>query len=469
MSRYFIRTALRNLWSKDYKPLFMRRFNLILVIMAASYCPAQSQENKTVSNEKDNVDVYRKAPVVDHHLHLYSPAAVELSTPPLLPEIKLPEDLDHFVRERSRRWNDQNALAELYTENAMYFKGGTEGWALGRDAVAGHVKWTISDTPYYIKPVAYDRDDSSARIAGYFIEADGTERHFGYFLFSLIKSTNDVWLSAAETYIYQGAPSFDTPYTAEQLIAKMDKAGIDRGVVMSNAYYFDSVRPETVVDAYPKVRAENDWTAEQVEQFPDRLIGFCSFNPLKDYALEELNRCAATGNFEGLKMNFNAAQLDFKIPDHVKKVRLVMEEANKKKLPMIIHVRSSPTYGAEDAGIFLRELVGAAPDVPIQIAHLWGGENFSASALAVYAEAVAAKDPLTKNLYFDISGAWQYAQPEEMQEIVQRIRQIGADRILYGSDGAPAESLKAFLEKVPLTNSEFEIIANNIAPYLKVK
>ena len=59
-----------------------------------------------------------------------------------------------------------------------------------------------------------------------------------------------------------------------------------------------------------------------------------------------------------------------------------------------------------------------------------GGESFSGSALAVYADAVAAGEPATKNLYFDISGAWSYGKPEETQEIVARIRQIGIGRIL---------------------------------------
>lgn len=406
-------------------------------------------------------------PLVDHHLHLLSPAGAALATPPLLPEIKLPEELARFVRERNKRWHEQNGLADLYTEDAIYFRGGTTGWVRGRSAVAGYVRWTISDTPYYIKPTTYNLDGSSARVAGYFVEADGSNRHFGFFIFSLIKAPDGVWRCAAETYVYQGAPQFETPYTAKQLIANMDAVGIRRGVVLSDAYYFDSVRPEPVPDEYNKVRAENDWTATQVAQFPDRLVAFCSFNPLRDYALAELDRCASSGRFKGLKLHFNAAQLDFQSPEQVAKVRRVMAAANKYRLPIIIHVRSKPTYGREDAEVFLHQIVAAAPDVPIQIAHLWGGENFSSSALAVYANAVVAHDPVTKNLYFDISGAWRYGKPAEMPEIVARIRQIGIGRILYGSDEPPAEAWKAFRQKLPLTEEEFRAIASNVAPYMQ--
>jgi predicted TIM-barrel fold metal-dependent hydrolase len=406
-------------------------------------------------------------PLVDHHLHLLSPAGAALATPPLLPEIKLPEELARFVSERMRRWHDQNGLAELYTEDAIYSRGGTVGWVRGRRAVAGYVRWTISDTPYYIKPTMYNLDRSSANVAGYFVEADGSDRHFGLFIFSLIKAPDGVWRCAAETYRYQGAPQFETPYTAKQLVAQLDAVGIRRGVVLSDAYYFDAVRPEPVPDEYNKVRAENDWTATQVAQFPARLVAFCSFNPLRDYALAELDRCASSGRFKGLKLHFNAAQLDFQSPEQVEKVRRVMESANKYRLPMIIHVRSKPTYGREDAEVFLHRLIAAAPDVPIQIAHLWGGENFSSSALAVYADAVAAHDPVTKNLYFDISGAWSYGKPEEMKEIVGRIRQIGIGRILYGSDGPPTEAWNAFRNKLPLTDEEFRVIASNVAPYMR--
>ena len=406
------------------------------------------------------------APRVDHHLHLLSPAGAALSTPPLLPEIKLPEELANFVRERNKRWHDQDGLAEIYTEGAIYFRGGTAAWARGRRAAAGYVRWTISDTPYHIKPTTFNLEGSAANVAGYFVEADGSDRHFGCFLFSLRKEPDGVWRCAAEMYRYQGAPHFEEPYTAKQVVAALDSVRIQRGVVLSDAYYFDSVRPEPVPDELDKVRAENDWTAAQVAEFPDRLVAFFSFNPLRDYALAELDRCVASGHFKGLKLHFNAAQLDFQDPAQVAKVRRVMAAANKHHLPIIIHVRSKPDYGRADAEVFLHELVAAAPDVPIQIAHLWGGENFSSSALAVYADAFSSHDPLTRNLYFDISGAWSYAKPEEMPEIVARIRQIGIGRILYGSDAPPAEAWKAFREKLPLTEAEFRTIASNVAPYL---
>jgi hypothetical protein len=65
-------------------------------------------------------------------------------------------------------------------------------------------------------------------------------------------------------------------------------------------------------------------------------------------------------------------------------------------------------YGRDEARIFLNELVPAAPDVVIQIAHMAGGgapgDQLALQALEVLAEAVAKGEPRTKLLYFDASG-----------------------------------------------------------------
>jgi predicted TIM-barrel fold metal-dependent hydrolase len=80
--------------------------------------------------------------------------------------------------------------------------------------------------------------------------------------------------------------------TAEQLVAELDAAGIRQGIVLSVAYWFGSPKYAPVDNEYAKVRAENDWTTQQARRFPVRLVPFCSVNPLKDYAREEINRCA---------------------------------------------------------------------------------------------------------------------------------------------------------------------------------
>lgn len=403
----------------------------------------------------------RLAPLVDHHQHLLSPASAEAR----LPATRLPEPLSRFLRERELRWNDSAGLVKLFVEGAVLFTGSK--WIDGRQAIAAYLADGYTG-PYRLKPVSYRVDGPAGQVAGYMVEDDGTNVHFGFFHLSLSRGPEGAWRIKSETQLFPG-PVVESPVTAEQLVRMLDSAGVRQAAVMSNAYYFGVGESGSVPDEYDKVRAENDWTAGQVARFPGRLVAFCSFNPLRDYAPAELERCASGGRFKGLKIHLNAAQLDFQNPGEVSKVRRVMEAANRHRLPMVIHVRSSNDYGRRDAEVFLRRLVAAAPDVPIQIAHLWGGESFSGSALAVYADAVSSGDPVARNLYFDISGAWRYGKPEEMPEIVALIRKIGLGRILYASDAPPAEAWEAFREKLTLTEKEVREIANNVAPYMRTR
>jgi uncharacterized protein len=191
--------------------------------------------------------------------------------------------------------------------------------------------------------------------------------------------------------------------------------------------------------------------------------------------LAEIERCAANPDLKGVKLHFGSSGVDLKNPEHVAKVRNVCAAANRLRLPIVVHVRGDATYGRDHAAILLNEILPAAPDVVVQIAHLWGGEGFSEPALAAYAEAVAAHHPATRNLYFDVSDAAAVAggSQEILQTLATRIRQIGLDRILYGSDAvglshpAPREAWAEFRREMPLTEEEFRIIAANVAPYLR--
>ena len=87
-----------------------------------------------------------------------------------------------------------------------------------------------------------------------------------------------------------GAPGNAKGIDAKTVIALLDSAGIQRALVLSVAYTWGKASRAPVENEYAHVRAENDWTAQQVAQYPDRLRAFCSLNPLKPYALEELAR-----------------------------------------------------------------------------------------------------------------------------------------------------------------------------------
>ena len=267
---------------------------------------------------------------------------------------------------------------------------------------------------------------------------------------------------------------------ARDLISLLDAAGIRRAVVLSVAYILGDPKG-TAADEHEKVKAENDWTSAEVGRFPDRLIGFCSVNPLKAYALDEVTRCAKDpGLRRGLKLHFANSRVDYHNRDHVDRLRRLFAAANQHRMAIVAHMRTSISakipYGAEEARIFLNEIVPAAPDVPIQVAHLAGAGGYEDpivdEAVSVLAAAIERGDRRTKNLYFDVTTvALPSASAGRFALIAKRLRQLGLQRILYGSDAAaggnlpPREGWAAF-RKLPLTDAEFQIIAANVPPYV---
>ncbi|HEV2844610.1 MAG TPA: amidohydrolase family protein, partial [Thermoanaerobaculia bacterium] len=261
------------------------------------------------------------------------------------------------------------------------------------------------------------------------------------------------------------------PIMAEQLVATLDEAGIQRAAVLSTAYWFGSpIMRKAEGDEYANVRAENDWTVQQAARFPDRLVPLCSFNPLQDYAVAEIGRCAKIPQVKGLKLHIGNSRVVMKDPQHVEKLRRVFAAANERRLAIVVHLWTQP-YGREEAEIFLSQILPAAPDIPVQIAHFaGGGPGYTDEALEVFADAIAAKDPRTKNLYFDIATVADSQTPETLRKFAERIRQVGLQRVLFGTDMGPPPARLSWLTvrtTVPLTEEELKTIAGNVAPYLR--
>lgn len=269
--------------------------------------------------------------------------------------------------------------------------------------------------------------------------------------------------------------------SATDLVALLDAAGIRRAVILSVAYQLGNPNRPAVENEYAEVRAENDWTSRQVAGFPDRLRGFCGVNPLKDYALEEIGRCAKDPQLRsGLKLHFGNSDVDLENAEHIAQLRRVFSAANEHRMAIVVHMRSSITmrrpYGARSARGFITSVLPAAPDVPVQIAHLAGAGGFDDplvdEALGVFVEAIANHDPRMSRVYFDVSGVAGLGNWKgKTASIAQRIRALGVGRILYGSDGATGDqaprAMWAAFRQLPLSDAEFRDIEDNVAPYMR--
>lgn len=447
----------------------MKRF-LILAVAVMVSLPVSAQQPPAFAGPSRGASL---APLADHHAHLMSPDAVKLVNDPPPPAVELPPDLARLLSAREKGWNDKSALAGLYTEDSLVLDDFDIRWVRGRAEVAEFMAGLFARL-YRVTPISYAVEGSAGHIAGYFTRPleDGSTRYFGQVLLSLKKGTDGAWRIAAESPTFPG-PTVREATTAEKLIAQLDEAGIERAAVLSVAYWHGSpFMRKAGGDEYANVRAENDWTVREVARFPHRLAAFCSFNPLKEYALEEIDRCAKLPQVKGLKLHFGNSEVNVKNPEHVEKMRRVFAAANERRLAIVSHLwTTDKTYGREHAEIFLRQILPAAPDIPVQIAHFaGGGPGYTDEALEVYADAISSGDPRTKNLYFDIATVADEQPVEVLRKFAGRIRQVGLDRILYGTDGAPLTARQRwmiFRTTVPLTDEEFKTIAGNVAPYLR--
>lgn len=271
-------------------------------------------------------------------------------------------------------------------------------------------------------------------------------------------------------------------FTARDLIKVLDDAKIRRALVLSMAYRYGNPNRPPVPNEYAHVKAENDWVSQQVALYPDRLRAFCGVDPLKDYALEELARCAKDRNLRyGVKMHFGNSDVDLDNPDHIEKLRRVFRWASVHNMAIVVHMHPSVSmhrpYGSKEARTFLTEVLPSAKGTAVQIAHFAGAGGYDDpavdDAMVVFVEALEKKDPNMKSVYFDatsVAGLGRWRERKDL--IVKRARQVGISRVLFGSDGnfgagtTPSHAW-ADLRALPFTDAEFRTIERNFAPYMR--
>jgi predicted TIM-barrel fold metal-dependent hydrolase len=265
---------------------------------------------------------------------------------------------------------------------------------------------------------------------------------------------------------------------ATALLAELDAAGIDKAVVLSVGYSFADERKK-LADPDRLTGAENDWTSAQVAAAGGRLIGFCSANPLRPAALGELERCLALPGMKGVKLHFGNGGISLRDPAHAARLVQVFALTERLRAPVLVHMRARGglNFGAEDARLFLDKLVSAAPSIEIVVAHLGGaGPGYPAQAdevMAVFGAAAERGDPRMRNVLFDVATVvTAETTTEDAALVAARIRQVGSQRVLYGSDlSPPGGSIRSgweiFRDRVPLTAAELRTIAGNVTRFAR--
>jgi len=201
--------------------------------------------------------------------------------------------------------------------------------------------------------------------------------------------------------------------SVEQLMADMDAAGVDK-VVMQGIYFRHH---RTCV-------AQNNWYIDWCSQYPDRLLGFATVQPLAgQQALDEVKRAIDRG-LMGIGEILPAAQ-GHSIRDDA--FLAVVELAIELNVPLCLH-------GAEPVGhdypgrteTPLQDyvwLAGQYPDLKLILAHLGG--------LLPFYELNRSVQSSMRNVYYDTAAVPLLYQPGVYRAVVQI---VGADKVLYGSD-----------------------------------
>jgi predicted TIM-barrel fold metal-dependent hydrolase len=415
-------------------------------------------------------------PFADYHQHIMGPAAISMvALPPSLPAVSLPPELDRLLREREQISGTRD-LRGVYTDDAQILdvSEAEDHWMRGADAIRYMIGAYAPDTRFV--PNVYHVDASAGYVSGVVRSGSSTDDEM-YFTFGVRKAPDGRWQIAVESATNKPRLAFARPITAEKTIQVLDDAGIARAAVLSAAYWIgDGTLKVPMEEEYAKVRAENDWVVQQVSHYPDRLVAFCAVNPLRDYAIREVERCAGLPLVKGMKLHFGNSNVDVKNPEHVEKLRRFFRAANDRRLAIVAHLWTMDrSYGRRHSEILLNRILPEAPDVPVQIAHMAGAGRYAYDdALAVFADAVTAGDPRVRNVYFDLATVVTESQSDStLALIARRLRQVGLQRVLFGADTptferpAPLQAWATIRRRLPLTDDELRIVAGNVAPYMR--
>ncbi len=268
------------------------------------------------------------------------------------------------------------------------------------------------------------------------------------------------------------------PLDGAALLKRLDEGGVKRAVVLSMGYSFSDER-KGLVDPARLTREENDWTSSQVVAAKGRLVGFCGVNPLRPEALDEIERCLKLPGMRGLKLHLGNSGVTLRNPAHLARMKEVVVLAERLDAPVLIHMRArgGENFGAPDAQLFLDNLVPAAPHTTFVIAHFGGsGPGYPEQAdevMGVFADAAERRDPRLRHLYFDVATILTAeSTPQERARMTRRIRQVGPDRVLFGTDlGVPdapslAQTWSLFVTTLGLTPAEIRTIARNRTSFI---
>jgi len=215
--------------------------------------------------------------------------------------------------------------------------------------------------------------------------------------------------------------------TADELVASMDRDGVDISVILNIGWATHELCVET-----------NDYIMESIVRYPKRLIGFCAVQPLSsEAAIAEIERCAK-GGIRGIgELRPDVQMLDLNGGEVMEPLVDVVREH---KLIMLFHASEPVGHRYPGKGTVtpdtLYPFIERFSGLPVVCAH-WGG------GLPFYALMPEVKKAMS-NVYFD-TAASPFLYSSQVYSQVSQL--VGSDKVLFGSD-YPLLAQRRFLKEI---------------------
>lgn len=207
-----------------------------------------------------------------------------------------------------------------------------------------------------------------------------------------------------------GTPGANPAQRMEALVKIADRVGVERLCICMSPPWNYEPTPE-------HFRKSNDDVLEILKHWSSRAFGFVYLNPkYVRESLAELERCVADGPMVGIKLwvgwRCNRAELD-----------PLVRRAAELSAPILQHTwikqRGKGNLGQESTPMELAELSARHPGVPLICGHTGGGD------WALGIRAIRERP----EIFADLAGG-----DPVYGEVEMAVRELGAKRVLYGSD-----------------------------------
>jgi predicted TIM-barrel fold metal-dependent hydrolase len=274
-------------------------------------------------------------------------------------------------------------------------------------------------------------------------------------------------------------------------IEEMDAAGIDVQVLSLTS---PGVQQMEAAEAVAIAREQNDYLADRVRHYPDRLAGFAALpTPVPDEAAEELERTVSEYGFKGAAImgHTQGRYLDdeFFWP--------ILESAAALEVPIYIHPTPPPQKVIEasytgnyapnvtvllstrawgwhiETGIHSLRLVASGvfdryPDLQILIGHLGEAIPFMLSRIDQRLRRDQTHLERSTGAYFRENFSYTFSGFNYLPAFLDLLLQVGVERILFSADYpySSMESARNFLDQLPVSPADKEQIAHGNAERL---